>query len=475
MKDAITIDGTDAALTKQGEDTSTATKLYRTLDAAQMANIQTTEPRNARRRFLAIADRLNLKPADERRRESGGGSLQKFWTLEQVQAVKAEHERTAKPITIADRVERIKKYSADAGRNVIKIGYELAAAKDELPHGAFADWLKKNFGWTQRTANNFMRIAQRFGDNPEFATFKPSTLQAMLALPEEEIINIKAEIDKTDKQDQLEQKMKAAAKYKKRKKNPAPVTADTPHAQIDSESVNDISNNDGEGKMEINFQFEGDKPRNDAIFKGSCTPCQDPATQPADALTIQEEDSAVDSEPVTTSGDNTATDSPADETADALIDSELVPDPYEARRLEFVADMNKSFDEMIDSLLDNVVHVEVLQHMRDYVIKRVDERLADFARAQKSKPAADIPHAQIDSEVISATATNDREEQPEFDSPASNLNSTETPAQDSATDSEHGNQHAISTAPISETDNHIDGKKNKLANAAASRVKAFIK
>ena len=41
--------------------------------------------------------------------------------------------------------------------------------------------------------------------------------------------------------------------------------------------------------------------------------------QHADALTIQENDSEI----VTTSGDNTANDSPADETADALIDSEL--------------------------------------------------------------------------------------------------------------------------------------------------------
>ena len=58
MKDAIT----DAALTKQEEDTSTDTKLYRTQDAAKLAGIQ-GEIRNARKRFITLADRLNLKPA----------------------------------------------------------------------------------------------------------------------------------------------------------------------------------------------------------------------------------------------------------------------------------------------------------------------------------------------------------------------------------------------------------------------------
>lgn len=320
MKDNITIDGTNAALSQQEEDTSTDTKLYCTQDAAALAGIQSPQLRNARKRFMQLAKRLNLSPADERRRDCGGGSPIKFWTFEQVQAVKAEHELTKakRTITLADRVNNIRKLTGNTTKNIIEIGRELIAAKSEVGHGNWANWLKENFDWTQQTANNFMRIAEKFGDLDGVEKFKPSTLQAMLKLPEEEIIDIQAEIGKTDK-DQLEQKIKAAVKQKKRKKNTAPVTADTPHPQIDSEPVNDISTNDSEDKLKIDFQFEGDKPRNDAILQGYNTPCQDTAAQPADALTIQGDDS----EPVTTSGDNTATDSPADETADALINSEL--------------------------------------------------------------------------------------------------------------------------------------------------------
>lgn len=65
MKDDITIDGTNAALSQQEEDISTATKLYRTQDAATLAGIQSPQLRNARKRFMKLADRLNLKPADE--------------------------------------------------------------------------------------------------------------------------------------------------------------------------------------------------------------------------------------------------------------------------------------------------------------------------------------------------------------------------------------------------------------------------
>ncbi len=504
MKDAIT----DAALTKQEEDTSTDTKLYRTQDAAKLAGIQ-GEIRNARRRFITLADRLNLKPADERRRDSGGGSLQKFWTLEQVQAVKAEHERTktTRAITLDDRADKIRKLAAATAQNIIEIGRELIAAKSEVGHGNWANWLKDNFDWTQQTANNFMRIAEQFGDLDGVENFTPSQLQAMLPLKDEvtDFVNVQAEIGTPADKQQID-KLKAAVKqYKKRKKNPVPVT----EPADDSEPVNDINTNDDKGKLKNDFQFEGDKPRNDAIFKGACTPCQDPAAQPVDtpvdklkpksaavaALTavsklkfprevyeLKLREAQELTEQVALAkielgkrinelpkvGHNQYTqvqiDTPVEkqkpkseaiaelgltqkqaerfqqmaqnpdavqaailrtlelaeeETADALIDSELDDtnaEAYEARRLEFVADMNKTFDEMIDSLLANVVHVEVLQHMRDYVIKRVDERLADFARAQKNKPAADTPHPQIDSEVISATVTNDTEEQPDFDS-----------------------------------------------------------
>lgn len=85
-------------------------------------------------------------------------------------------------LSLNDRVNRIRKLTGDACRNMIEIGKHLIAAKAEVEHGNWANWLEENFGWTDRTARNFMAVADRFGDM-DVADFKPSTLQALLALP----------------------------------------------------------------------------------------------------------------------------------------------------------------------------------------------------------------------------------------------------------------------------------------------------
>ena len=87
-------------------------------------------------------------------------------------------------ITLSDRAERIRSLQADVQRGIIEIGQELIAAKKEIGHGGWGDWLKNEFDWTQQTANRFMRVAERFGKLNNVVQFKPSTLQAMLALPE---------------------------------------------------------------------------------------------------------------------------------------------------------------------------------------------------------------------------------------------------------------------------------------------------
>jgi excisionase family DNA binding protein len=49
-----------------------------------------------------------------------------------------------------------------AVRVVVKIGQELLAVKDALEHGHFGSWLQGVFGWSERTAQNFMSVAKRF-------------------------------------------------------------------------------------------------------------------------------------------------------------------------------------------------------------------------------------------------------------------------------------------------------------------------
>ena len=56
-------------------------------------------------------------------------------------------------------------------------------AKAMLPHGEFGNWLDSNFGLSQRTANNFMACAERFGNSPTSANLNQSQMIEMLALP----------------------------------------------------------------------------------------------------------------------------------------------------------------------------------------------------------------------------------------------------------------------------------------------------
>ena len=61
--------------------------------------------------------------------------------------------------TAADRIrDRIKKTVED----IIEVGNDLLAVKEALPHGQFLPWLKAEFGWSERSAQNFMNVAEQF-------------------------------------------------------------------------------------------------------------------------------------------------------------------------------------------------------------------------------------------------------------------------------------------------------------------------
>lgn len=46
--------------------------------------------------------------------------------------------------------------------NIIEVGKRLNEVKGLLAHGQWMDWLDAEFGWTERTALNYMRVAQEF-------------------------------------------------------------------------------------------------------------------------------------------------------------------------------------------------------------------------------------------------------------------------------------------------------------------------
>ena len=79
----------------------------------------------------------------------------------------------------------------------VEIGRRLTEAKSLLPHGEWGKWLQEQVEFSQRTANNFMRIFEEYGDqqitlfgavsnSQTFANLSVSKALSLLALPEEE-------------------------------------------------------------------------------------------------------------------------------------------------------------------------------------------------------------------------------------------------------------------------------------------------
>lgn len=91
-----------------------------------------------------------------------------------------------RPIEII--TSEIKFYSQQAGMSIIEIGKRLHEAKICLPHGEWGNWLKNEVNFSERTAQNFMRIAREYQNPQMIADMGNSATKALLllSLPAEE-------------------------------------------------------------------------------------------------------------------------------------------------------------------------------------------------------------------------------------------------------------------------------------------------
>ena len=53
------------------------------------------------------------------------------------------------------------------GRSILEIGKLLIEAKEALPHGDWLPWLRDRVEFSERTAQNFMRVAREYSSNPQ--------------------------------------------------------------------------------------------------------------------------------------------------------------------------------------------------------------------------------------------------------------------------------------------------------------------
>lgn len=71
-------------------------------------------------------------------------------------------------------------------RAAIKIGQNLHEAKALVPHGEWGAYIEDRCGFSQRTADNYMRLVTEYGNSQTFANLPYSKALALLALPAED-------------------------------------------------------------------------------------------------------------------------------------------------------------------------------------------------------------------------------------------------------------------------------------------------
>lgn len=72
--------------------------------------------------------------------------------------------------------ERIHANLHETEKHFIDTGNELCRAKAALRHGAWENWLTAEFRWTKRTAQNYMAVAEKFGDDYTLVSYLPSPI-----------------------------------------------------------------------------------------------------------------------------------------------------------------------------------------------------------------------------------------------------------------------------------------------------------
>lgn len=139
-------------------------------------------------------------------------------------------------VSLEERANRIRQLTADVTRGFIDIGFELIAAKKEIGHGNWTEWLKSEFNWSIRTAQNFMALAERFGNTKTFSLLPTSTLIKMLALPEgdeEKFVEKQVENGRPIETQSAREIQKSIKEWNQNKASKAPV--------VDTSSINEES------------------------------------------------------------------------------------------------------------------------------------------------------------------------------------------------------------------------------------------
>lgn len=82
--------------------------------------------------------------------------------------------------------EEINFYKQQAGTAILEIGRRLAEAKEQLSHGEWLPWLEEKVAFSERTAQQYIRLWKEYGKSATVAVLGVRKALVLLALPESE-------------------------------------------------------------------------------------------------------------------------------------------------------------------------------------------------------------------------------------------------------------------------------------------------
>jgi phage N-6-adenine-methyltransferase len=84
-------------------------------------------------------------------------------------------------IIVQQRTGEIKTLMRRTAQDIIEIGQKLIEVKARLGHGLFGTWLRSEFEWSERTAQNFMNVAEVFKSATVADLIPPKALYLLAA------------------------------------------------------------------------------------------------------------------------------------------------------------------------------------------------------------------------------------------------------------------------------------------------------
>lgn len=107
-------------------------------------------------------------------------------------------------------VSEIKFFENQAVVSYWEIGKRLSQAKEQINHGEWLDWVKKNLGYSERTTQQLIKVSESFSNPNTFSDFSFSKVLALTSIKDEE--DRQNFIDKHEVEDMTTRQLQAEIK-----------------------------------------------------------------------------------------------------------------------------------------------------------------------------------------------------------------------------------------------------------------------